>query len=542
MKEPAEHTHNNSKNQNGECDVCAVCLEKIRHRDKLWNCPVCYNIVHLPCIQHWVKTQSEELEKTNWKIGANSSALADFRCPFCQSVISSNTVAEYKCFCGKVKDPAPDTFLLPGSCGQACGKRRKDPCCPHSCTLMCHPGPCPQCPLTRTQFCFCGKSEKTVGCSSGSRGFECSDVCGKQLDCGKHFCKAICHEGPCPVCCLIVKQSCFCGGTEKKVRCGEDRLFSCGKVCGRQLDCGNHTCQFNCHEGACQPCQRTPERQLFCPCGKVRVEQLISSPRKSCLDPIPSCGLVCGAPLPCDHTCSFICHEEPQCPPCVEVVKAKCQCGNSTVEYSCFCSYLPAGEWQEAAAKTKPRANNVLLCYPPKCNKRCRRHLSCGKHFCNEVCCSNEDHTCYQICTKRLPCAIHTCGQLCHKGPCAPCGNASYERLYCRCRRTWIEPPVPCGTKRPTCSYECVIPRPCGHRANHACHADDDCPVCVVPVEKRCDSHGKVMPYFMPCHLKSVSCGKRCGKALTCCGTTCAKICHSGVCEHKCSNIFPLLK
>ncbi|ESS68193.1 nuclear transcription factor [Trypanosoma cruzi Dm28c] len=519
---------------------CAVCSELVRLRDKLWACSACHGIVHLSCVRFWVKVQTEEREKQRGTSGNTSCVATEFCCPLCRLINPTDALAEYKCFCGKVKDPCDDPLLVPGSCGQTCEKRRDDPKCVHPCTLMCHPGPCPPCSLTRLQSCYCGNSEMSVGCSSGVRGFNCGGVCGKLLDCGNHNCTALCHEGPCPICTVLATTKCHCGAMEKTLRCGENVPFSCNAVCGKPLDCGNHNCPVKCHEGPCKPCSRVPERQPFCPCGKVRVRQLLDSPRKSCLDPIPSCGLVCGARLPCNHTCSFLCHEGPVCPPCVEVVTSKCACGSSNIEYFCFCSYLPPEEWQEAAAKSNV-VKNVALCYPPKCNKPCRKQLSCGKHTCKEICCSNEDHKCYRICTKRLSCGIHTCGQLCHKGACSPCSIVSYERLYCRCRRSWIEPPVPCGTKPPSCSHECVVPRPCGHPANHPCHIEEKCPVCVVPVEKRCASHKKVMPYFFPCFRQSISCGKKCGKPLRCCGQTCEKTCHGGPCVHQCANRFPAL-
>ncbi|ESL09241.1 nuclear transcription factor [Trypanosoma rangeli SC58] len=523
------------------CYECSVCSEFIHLRDKLWSCLVCHGIVHLSCVRFWVKAQAEEREKQNAALGSTWCTTTQFRCPLCQSINLTSAVAEYRCFCGKVKDPSADPLLVPGSCGQMCERRRRDPRCGHPCTLMCHPGPCPPCSLTRLQSCYCGKTEKSVGCSSEVSGFECNEVCGKSLDCGSHRCTVPCHEGPCPICMVLTTETCYCGATKRKLRCGESGPFSCNKVCAKPLDCGNHTCQFKCHKGPCQPCLRTPERQKLCPCGKVRISQLLDLPRTSCLDPLPSCGLVCGAPLPCNHTCSFVCHDIPVCPPCTEVITSRCACGSCEVTYPCFCHCLPSAQWQEAAVEVNLDQKKVTLCYPPKCLKPCRRHLSCGKHVCKEVCCSNEDHICYQICTKRLPCGMHSCGQLCHKGPCPPCSVASYQRLYCRCRRTWIEPPVPCGTKPPNCSHECVIPRPCGHPPNHPCHIEEKCPDCVVPVEKRCASHNKVMPYFLPCFRHSISCGKTCGKRLGCCGGKCVRTCHGGPCEHQCTNKLPTL-
>lgn len=135
---------------------------------------------------------------------------------------------------------------------------------------------------------------------------------------------------------------------------------------------------------------------------------------------------------------------------------------------------------------------------------------------------------------------MHKCGTLCHSGSCPPCTHSSYEPLYCRCRRTYIAPPVPCGTSIPTCPYLCIVPRPCGHPSMHNCHSERElCPVCTVPVQKYCASHQQPTPYHMPCHLTDVSCGRKCHKLLTCCGRLCELSCHGGPCKHECSRTFP---
>lgn len=53
-------------------------------------------------------------------------------------------------------------------------------------------------------FLVCDFSQ-SMKCSSVEI-FKCSSVCEKQLNCGKHFCKEICHEGPCDPCTEVIKQ------------------------------------------------------------------------------------------------------------------------------------------------------------------------------------------------------------------------------------------------------------------------------------------------------------------------------------------------
>ena len=65
----------------------------------------------------------------------------------------------------------------------------------------------------------------------------------------------------------------------------------------------------------------TPERVTVCPCGTTDLEKLYAKDesvkrRESCLDPVPTCGAVCGRKLDnCGHACEAECHEGP-CPPC----------------------------------------------------------------------------------------------------------------------------------------------------------------------------------------------------------------------------------
>ncbi|GLJ48090.1 hypothetical protein SUGI_1015360 [Cryptomeria japonica] len=101
-----------------------------------------------------------------------------------------NLVQEIKQKLHTSKDPVKDFYPTPHSCGEPCGKpldRRKTMSrCPHSCTLQCHPGPCPPCTAMAAPepcpcgkktiirrfsdqnsvnaLCFCGKEEKIMLC------------------------------------------------------------------------------------------------------------------------------------------------------------------------------------------------------------------------------------------------------------------------------------------------------------------------------------------------------------------------------------------
>ena len=56
------------------------------------------------------------------------------------------------------------------------------------------PGPCPPCPKTLNVSCHCGRSPSIVK-RCGVRGWMCGRVCGRELDCGLHSCEQRCHDG-----------------------------------------------------------------------------------------------------------------------------------------------------------------------------------------------------------------------------------------------------------------------------------------------------------------------------------------------------------
>lgn len=531
------------KLQNGTYD-CVVCTEPISLRDKLWSCSTCSAVFHLPCVVYWARSQAEQQRVGAQHHASHTGPVGEsFRCPLCQSKCLTSTTTEYRCYCKRLVNPPADPTVVLGSCGQQCGKRRADDLCPHPCGLQCHPGPCPPCTHHRDQPCYCGAEEQKVGCSSGVHGFECGSVCGKEKSCGRHYCERLCHAGPCPPCEEQIEVKCHCGSIATEKRCAQDVSFSCGRLCPKKMDCGNHDCGQVCHDGPCSICLRTLSRQASCPCGqtplwKIYYEHPDLPSRTQCTDPVPTCGSVCSIPLSCGmHMCPRQCHDSP-CAPCLELVPLSCRCGTSSKKVPCFVQYTPKSDWKAICMRYDVSDKLLPADFPFVCQKRCKKPLSCGRHQCDEVCCTNTDHVCYLVCRKKAPCGIHECGRLCHKGICPGCLNSSFERLFCRCRRTFVEPPVPCGTLPPNCMHPCSIPRECGHPPNHVCHIDDRCPDCVVPVEKSCGSHNSKMPFLMPCYLKSVSCGRQCGKVVA--NSLCTRVCHMGQCDETAES-FPTL-
>uniref|UniRef100_A0A182MHE8 R3H domain-containing protein n=1 Tax=Anopheles culicifacies TaxID=139723 RepID=A0A182MHE8_9DIPT len=475
---------------------CVVCCEIVKPMQSVWSCRNCYLILHLACVTKWA-TSSQSEDGSGW------------RCPACQHV-TKKVPREYFCFCGKQKNPTYNREDLAHSCGDVCGRREL---CEHACTHLCHPGPCGLCQASVQRMCGCGRLTKPVQCSQKEE-LLCDAVCDKPLNCALHRCMQRCHAGACEMCSEQVQHNCHCGKAERLVACSVENLkqlrYGCGKTCGRPLGCGNHQCQRLCHEGECDPCADAPERVLSCPCGREAIEP---GSRKSCLDPIPTCTGICGQKLACgppgaNHCCEAQCHRG-DCPPCKKSTTVKCRCGSMDQPMKC--------------KDLTTRADDA------RCKKRCVRRRSCAKHKCNQVCCIDFDHICPKTCSLPLSCGRHRCDKPCHKGNCRPCHRVSFDELTCDCGANVIYPPVPCGTKKPACERPCNRRHACDHPALHNCHAEPECPPCVVLTTKSCFGKHEQRK-TIPCYQASFSCGMPCGKPLACGRHKCIRACHEDEC------------
>lgn len=249
---------------------------------------------------------------------------------------------------------------------KTCGKTLS--CGKHKCSALCHDGNCYPCVEKQIIKCRCGKTTKTVLCGSARKAkppkckelcklptkchhdaidhkchfgdcSSCVQPCGEFLKCS-HACLAKCHDYvrivtkdknfvpklpgenpveivemkklPHPPCETKVPVVCFGGHETSMVNCYEAKTFSCGRLCGRRLKCGNHFCKLTCHavmsiddleqDENCEDCES--------PCTKER-------------------------PIGCAHFCSRgSCHTG-SCKRCHFQVKAKCFCGLTDLYYRC---------------------------------------------------------------------------------------------------------------------------------------------------------------------------------------------------------------
>ncbi|KAK7097179.1 hypothetical protein V1264_004194 [Littorina saxatilis] len=523
--------------------ACLICIDNIKKEDAIWTCQGCCCMLHLQCIQKWVKEGVYQQQYQAEQAGQSLELDLPWFCPKCRyEYKQSQCPTRSFCFCGKVEDPKFDPWLIPHSCGQTCGRALK-PHCGHVCLLNCHPGPCPPCPKMVQLACCCGRSGKQPR-RCNARTWICGKVCGKPLSCGQHTCEDKCHTGECQPCPKTSVQRCSCGKSKESRPCASP-LWHCQQACGKRLACGNHVCEEVCHSGKCGPCPRAGERR--CPCGKTAFEL-------PCTEDIPTCGDTCGKLLLCGlHTCTQRCHQGP-CGQCLQLQPKRCRCGQSQKEVLCSKEYL--------------------------CDKRCTNMRDCRKHPCKRKCCDGNCPPCEQNCGKTLGCRNHKCPSRCHRGVCYPCNET--KDITCFCKASKIT--VPCGkeksTKPPRCNLPCKIPPNCHHpkRQKHRCHFGEcppctqvcdlslpscqhscparchdaikvkvedkskkegpwaiapvytetvkrPCPPCQVPVPVECMGKHEVGQF--PCsEVRPYSCGRKCGRELECGNHTCRLDCH----------------
>ncbi|WIA21924.1 hypothetical protein OEZ85_004291 [Tetradesmus obliquus] len=394
--------------------TCLICLGTIKPTEAVWQCgSSCYAQFHLPCIQEWARNQLATAAYKASRAADPGSAAADaapavheWGCPKCRHGYGSSQLPRgYSCFCGKQEEPEWDPWLAPHSCGELCGKPLPGSC-EHSCLLLCHPGPCPPCPLLVDASCFCGMAAMKQRC--GRNEFSCRAVCGRRLACG-HACPEVCHAGECPPCKEVGVHRCACGAETAKLPCWQAD-WHCAKPCGKTLQCGRHKCDQVCHAGPCGPCPEEGERH--CPCGKALY------PGLSCDEKAPLCGGTCGKLLDCgQHACQERCHYGPCSKVCREPVTKTCRCG---------------------------RTEKQVLCHADvRCESKCTNMRACGRHACKRRCCDGNCPPCEEVCWRWLRCRNHKCPSACHSGPCRPCPLS--QSVSCACGSNSYT--LPCGAE-----------------------------------------------------------------------------------------------
>ena len=123
---------------------------------------------------------------------------------------------------------------------------------------------------------------------------------------------------------------CPCGETktEPPIHC-ETPVPTCLNRCKKVNACG-HQCTLRCHVGNCPPCLEIVTK--VCACEKE------ISPNVYCNQQAHSCGITCGLPLPCGHSCPKVCHKIGECFPSREELMEK-GCGNPCGKPLKYCKH-----------------------------------------------------------------------------------------------------------------------------------------------------------------------------------------------------------
>ncbi|KAF9547072.1 FKBP12-associated protein [Mortierella hygrophila] len=197
-------------------------------------------------------------------------------------------------------------------CTLTCGKKLQ--CGVHTCDMLCHKGHCNPC--MNASFdelsCACGRTVVYPPIPCGTPIPKCRYTCTRARACGHaSLSNHPCHPDgePCPPCIMLVAKQCMCRKSKMpNVPCYKSNP-SCGKVCGKRLDCNLHNCNKSCHAGEC-----------------------IIPPTDVCNQPCPKPRKSCG------HRCGAACHGDTPCPedtPCPVIIPSSCKCGHLSMDSAC---------------------------------------------------------------------------------------------------------------------------------------------------------------------------------------------------------------
>ncbi|GAO47095.1 hypothetical protein G7K_1307-t1 [Saitoella complicata NRRL Y-17804] len=337
------------------------------------------------------------------------------KCPQSPEVVDS-------CPCGQTKledlEDAPRTRCtdpIP-TCRKQCNALLE---CGHTCEARCHHGEHPVCKKSIELPCRCGSSMTETNCQEIAEGFEprCERTCHALRSCGKHECSQKCCAGAPKAEKRIAARKGMGRAAARLARDYEDveAEHVCTLTCGKQLQCGNHTCQLLCHPSYCPSCLEASFEELVCHCGRTRI-----MPPLPCGYKLPPCPHPCKRRKACGHpSVPHNCHpDEEKCPRCPYLTEKRCLCQKKMVKN------VPC--WKEEAS----------------CGEICGKLLKCGGHRCRKLCHAGECETeCTQVCGKPRKTCGHPCGEQCH----SPFACPEDEKHRCKAR---VVTTCACGTVR----------------------------------------------------------------------------------------------
>ncbi|NXK69785.1 NFX1 protein, partial [Sylvietta virens] len=247
---------------------------------------------------------------------------------------------------------------------------------------------------------------------------------------------------------------------------------------------------------ACQNASVQVPKTYTCFCGKVH------NPEWNRNEIPHSCGELCGKRrqcLDCPHLCNILCHPGP-CPSCPAFVTKTCECGQTS--HSVRCGQSTKIHCSNVCGNTLNcgKHNCTQVCHAGKCSP-CQLTVQqvcyCGSNFKEVLCGSKEESSdgfgsfsCQNICGKKLNCGRHSCKQVCHPQPCQLCPRLPQVVYRCPCGQTPLSKLLELGCVErkictdpiPSCGKTCGKPLSCGsyefiHTCESLCH-EGDCRPC----------------------------------------------------------------
>ncbi|CAE6495553.1 unnamed protein product [Rhizoctonia solani] len=420
---------------------CPICFNPVHPAQSIWSCgppptPVgdapatcCWTIFHMKCIKEWAR-KSVEATREAYR-ARNVDLPGEWRCPGCQTK-RAVVPQTYMCFCGRATNPVPSQLSTPHSCGEPCARVRKE--CEHACPLACHPGPCPPCLVSVSKDCWCGSKTIVSRCSVLNKGtsngsitvptLSCGQPCGRLLGCEKHTCQLECHAGACTPCQVVDVARCYCGKHEKDMSCGVGVSIDCSAE-GQGAWEGRWQCEdicdrnFNCGQHRCQKsCHPPSKTPAICPFSPSLVATCPCTKT-----PLSVERTACTDPIPtCSQPCSKV---HPECGhACTKVCHTdSCPPCTLLVAVKCRC-----GETTSQVPCSALVDGQQILC-----QKICKAMRGCGRHECNRVCCPlagtagrskgkrKMDLSTAADCADEDPEGWHLCDLICNKK--LSCGN-----------------------------------------------------------------------------------------------------------------------
>ncbi|XP_025070859.1 transcriptional repressor NF-X1 isoform X3 [Alligator sinensis] len=306
----------------------------------------------------------------------------------------------------------------------------------------------------------------------------------------------------------------------------------------------------------CPACQNASTRvpaTYTCFCGKV------NNPEWNRNEIPHSCGELCGKRRPgqdCPHLCNILCHPGP-CPSCPAFMTKMCECRRTS--HSVRCGQSTTIHCSNVCGNTLNcrKHNCTQVCHAgecPPCQLTIQQVCYCGSSFRDVLCGTNEEFSdgfgnfsCQKMCGRKLNCGRHSCVQVCHPQPCQICPRLPQAVHCCPCGQTplskllelgCIERKV-CTDPIPSCGKTCGKPLSCDfiHTCEHLCH-EGECGPCsrTSTVYCRCGFKTKEVPCALLKNKAAITfmCDKRCNKKRSCGRHKCNEICCVDK-EHKCS-------